>query len=82
MLATRIDGNVGMLGVDYPGLVGPDDAQALAQRLRQCRTEQVQGTPGLLATWQQQGERRAPLFDPATEQAALQAWVQALRATP
>lgn len=80
VLATRIAGNVGMLGDGYTGLVEPDDAQTLARLLVQCRTEQVKGTRGLLALWQQQGEQRAPMFDPATEQAALHAWVQALRA--
>ena len=33
VLATRIDGNLGLLGENYAGLVEPDDADALAQRL-------------------------------------------------
>ena len=33
---------------------------------------------GLLAQWQHECAQRAALFDPATEQAALQQWVQTL----
>ena len=79
VLATRIAGNVGLLGADYTGLIEPDDDQALARRWLQCRKEQLQGTQGVLADWQRQCGHRAPLFDPATEQQALSAWVGALR---
>lgn len=79
VLATRIDGNVGLLGNNYAGLVEPDDADALAVRLLQCRHSQAE-PDGLLARWQRQCHVRARLFDPATEQAALQAWVSSLRA--
>jgi putative glycosyltransferase (TIGR04348 family) len=80
VLATRIAGNVGLLGADYGGLVEPDDDAALAARLLQCRDEQASGTPGLLARWQSQCEARAMLFEPATEKAALQRWLSTLRA--
>ena len=77
VLATRIDGNVGLLGDDYGGLVPPDDAPALAALLRQCRA--TQGQPdGLLAQWQRQCDHRAGRFDPALERAALIDWVQGL----
>lgn len=79
VLATRIDGNVGLLGAGYSGLIEPDDDAALAHLLLQCRAEQQRGAAGLLARWQAQCAQRAALFDPATEQAALQQWVQALR---
>lgn len=79
VLATRIDGNVGLLGRDYDGLVAPDDDAALAERLLQCRHEQALGTAGLLARWQAQCQARAPLFAPEAEAAALWAWVQDLR---
>ena len=79
VLATRIAGNVGLLGEDYEGLVAPDDDAALAERLRQCRHEQPWGATGLLARWQAQCQARAHLFDPAVEAAALWAWVQHLR---
>lgn len=80
VLATRIDGNVGVLGSDYAGFVAPDDDAALAQLLLRCRQEQrsPQGA-GLLQHWQQQCAARAPLFAPERERAALLAWVQGLR---
>lgn len=80
VLATRIPGNVGLLGAGYTGLIGPDDAQALADRLLQCRTEQAQGRTGLLAAWQGQCQERAAWFEPAAEQAALQDWISDLSA--
>ena len=80
VLATRIDGNVGVLGSDYAGLVAADDDAALAQLLLRCRHEQrhPEGA-GLLQRWQQQCAARAPLFAPEREQAALLAWVQGLQ---
>jgi len=80
VLATRIAGNVGLLGAGYSGLIEPDDDLALARQWLQCRSEQAQSVQGLLADWQRQCRHRAPLFDPATEREALQAWVSALRA--
>ena len=80
VLATRIDGNVGLLGADYGGLVEPDDSAALAARLRQCRSEQAAGQPGLLQQWLAQCQQRSALFEPATEREALRQWVSALRA--
>ena len=81
VLATRIAGNVGLLGADYRGLVEPDDDVALAARLMQCRTEQARTEPGLLARCQSQCQERAMLFDPTTEQLALQGWLWALQAS-
>jgi putative glycosyltransferase (TIGR04348 family) len=70
VLASRIDGNVGMLGADYGGYFAPGDAPALVQALRDCRAGL--GEPGgRLAALHAQCELRAPLFDPRTEQAAL-----------
>ena len=77
VLATRIDGNTGLLGTDYAGLVEPDDADALARQLLQCRASQGDAH-GLLARWQQQCAACARLFAPEAEQAALQAWLQRL----
>ena len=79
VLATRIAGNVGLLGADYAGLVEPDDDAALATRLLQCRDEQTHGRNGWLAQWQAQCLARSALFEPALEQVALQQWVTALR---
>jgi putative glycosyltransferase (TIGR04348 family) len=83
VLASRVDGNVGMLGTDYAGYFALDDAQALVALLRRCRQEQVRGVAGLLHTVQQQSAQRATLFDPATEQDALRQLVaEALASVP
>jgi putative glycosyltransferase (TIGR04348 family) len=77
VLASRIDGNVGMLGADYGGYFAPGDAPALVQALRDCRAGL--GEPGgRLAALHAQCELRAPLFDPRTEQAALLALLHEL----
>jgi glycosyltransferase involved in cell wall biosynthesis len=75
VLASRVSGNVGMLGADYAGYFEHGDAPALAELLRRCRQEQI--TPpqdphaGLLAHLQGQCALRAALFAPEAEQAAL-----------
>lgn len=79
VLATRIAGNVGLLGANYAGLVEPDDDAMLAALLLQCRTEQANAVPGLLQQWQAQCAARSPLFDPLTERQALLDWVQDLQ---
>ncbi|WP_332744727.1 selenoneine biosynthesis selenosugar synthase SenB [Hydrogenophaga sp.] len=77
VLASRIDGNVGMLGADYGGYFPPGDVPALVQALRACRAGM--GEPaGRLAALQAQCEARAPLFDPRIEQAALLALLREL----
>ncbi|MEK9953282.1 MAG: selenoneine biosynthesis selenosugar synthase SenB [Curvibacter sp.] len=73
VLASHIDGNVGMLGADYDGYFPVDDATALAQLLRRCRDE-----PGRVSALQAQCGLRAPLFAPAAERAALLALLQDL----
>ena len=73
VLASRIDGNVGLLGEDYAGYFEPGDAHALAQALLALRTN-----ARALAQLQAQCAVRAPLFAPAAERAALHRWVQAL----
>ena len=70
VLASRMDGNVGMLGAGYGGYFPPGDAAALAALLRDCRRDIAQGS-GKLAALQAQCEARAPLFEPAAEKAAL-----------
>jgi putative glycosyltransferase (TIGR04348 family) len=75
VVATRIDGNVGLLGEDYPGYVEVDDAAALAAMMARCR-----GEPSFLESLAQACTRRAPLFDPALEQARLCALVAELLA--
>ena len=73
VLASRVDGNVGMLGADYQGYFEHGDAAALAALLRRLRAEQAGENPadGLLARLRAQCALRAPLFAPAAEQAGL-----------
>ncbi len=66
VLASRISGNVGMLGADYGGYFEPGDAEGLADLLEQCRDD-----PTLLVRLGEQCALRAPLFDPAVERATL-----------
>jgi hypothetical protein len=66
VLASRIAGNVGMLGQDYAGYFRRGDARALARLLARCRDE-----PGLLATLRRQCRARASLFEPRRERLAL-----------
>lgn len=66
VLATRISGNVGMLGPDYSGYFEPRDSEGLATLIERCRDE-----PAMLDGLRQQGVDRAPLFEPKREQAAL-----------
>ena len=69
VLASRIAGNVGMLGADYSGYFEHGDAQALADLLERCSSHHA--SPGLYAQLQSHCAARAHLFDPAAEQAAL-----------
>jgi len=74
VLASRIDGNVGMLGADYAGYFPWGDSAALAQALQRCQQEQrghAQGTAGYLSHLQAQCSLRAPLFAPEVERAGL-----------
>jgi putative glycosyltransferase (TIGR04348 family) len=69
VLASRIAGNVGMLGVDYPGYFAHGDAPGLADLLARCSTPRA--LPGLYAQLQSHCTARAHLFDPKAERAAL-----------
>jgi glycosyltransferase involved in cell wall biosynthesis len=71
VLASRIDGSVGLLGRDYPGYVPVGDTAALARLLRRLETN-----PDFLARLQRAIERRALLFRPAREKAAWQALIR------
>jgi putative glycosyltransferase (TIGR04348 family) len=74
VLASRIDGNVGMLGADYAGYFDWNDAVGLARLLRECRASQSDPN-GLLAQLQKQVVVRAPLFAPERESDKLNALV-------
>jgi putative glycosyltransferase (TIGR04348 family) len=78
VLASHIEGNVGMLGMDYAGYFPPGDAAALARLIDRCA-----GDPLFASLLRSQCAARAPLFAPAAEQAALADLVDnLLRAAP
>jgi putative glycosyltransferase (TIGR04348 family) len=79
VIASRVPGNVGMLGEDYAGYFPPGDSQALAALLREARRTQAE-PGGLLARLAAQGAARAALFEPAAERARLLALVRRLLA--
>lgn len=70
VLASRIDGNVGMLGADYEGYFPWGDDAALAELLRECRAS-LGRADGLLARLTTQCNARAPLFSTARERLAV-----------
>jgi len=77
VLASRIAGNIGMLGADYAGYFDHGDAQGLADALLRCRAA-PHATDLFYSHLQAQCALRAPLFSPANEQAALQQLVREL----
>jgi putative glycosyltransferase (TIGR04348 family) len=83
VLASRIDGNVGMLGAGYAGYFPWGDGPTLAQLLARCRDDAPAGGQGgasFFSHLQAQCRLRAPLFDPAAERAALLALLHELTA--
>jgi len=77
VLASRIDGNLGLLGADYAGCFEPGDAAELAALIERARDDRTM-LPALAA----QCAARAPLFAPAHEQAALLALTRELLENP
>jgi len=73
VIASRISGNVGMLGEDYPGYFEPRDAQALAR----CLVRALEDASYLRALKSACAKRRA-LFAPAREKRAINALVASL----
>ena len=68
VIASRMSGNVGMLGKDYPGYFEVGDAQGLAEcLLAACRD------PGYLEALRAACGRRKALFDPRAEKRSLSA---------
>jgi glycosyltransferase involved in cell wall biosynthesis len=65
VLASRMDGNVGLLGNDYPGYFPVGDTRALARLLQKLESD-----PRFVMRLRQAVVRRAPLFQPAREIAA------------
>lgn len=66
VIASHIDGNIGMLGADYAGYFPWSNAAALAALLAVCRDD-----AGYLDRLRRQVGMRAPLFSPQTECAAV-----------
>jgi glycosyltransferase involved in cell wall biosynthesis len=71
VLASRIDGSVGLLGRDYPGYFPVGDTAALARLLHR-----LESNPDFLARLRRAIARRALLFRPAREKAAWQALIR------
>lgn len=70
VVASRVSGNVGMLGEDYPGYFEAGDAAGLADRLLQaCRDPAYLKALGVSCT------RRKALFEPRVEKRAVNALV-------
>lgn len=77
VLASRVGGNLGMLGADHPGYFDVGDDAALGALLRRCRDDAA-----FLESLRQHAGRRAPLFAPARERQALLALLRALGTLP
>lgn len=73
ILATRIGGNLGMLGPEHPGLFEVGDDAGLAALILRCRDE-----PAFVERLREHGRRRAPVFAPEREREALVQLVQSL----
>jgi putative glycosyltransferase (TIGR04348 family) len=81
VLASRVPGNVGMLGAGYEGYFAHGDAAALARLLAECRDSQSADDPsgGRLARLRAQCALRAPLFAPEAEERAVRRLVEELQ---
>ena len=75
VIASRIPGNVGMLGKRYAGYFEPGDALALAKALTRALRE-----PAFLARLRAGCAARRPLFNPAAEARAVRSLVAGLLA--
>jgi glycosyltransferase involved in cell wall biosynthesis len=73
VLASRIDGNVGLLGADYAGYFALGDAAALAALMRRFLADAA-----FAAQLSAQCAARESLFRPAAERHAVRALVQGL----
>jgi len=66
VLASRVPGNVGMLGRDYPGYFPLFDDKALARLVERCQTD-----PRFYESLRKAVLKRRPLFAPGAERSAL-----------
>jgi glycosyltransferase involved in cell wall biosynthesis len=74
VLASRVPGNIGMLGRDYPGYFPLRDDRALAKLIERCR-----GDAAYYRRLRDAVLRRRGLFTPAAERAALQRALKGLK---
>jgi putative glycosyltransferase (TIGR04348 family) len=74
VLASRVPGNIGMLGRGYPGYFPLSDDRALARLIERCRTDAV-----FYKKLRSAILRRRGLFSPASERAALKRALSGLR---
>jgi putative glycosyltransferase (TIGR04348 family) len=83
VLASKVPGNIGMLGADYEGYFAHGGAAQLAAQLARCQDEQRRFADAPDRTWlarlRAQCDRRAPLFAPEAERAALLQLLQELQ---
>ncbi len=70
VLASRIDGSIGMLGADYDGYFETGDADALAALILRCRED-----PAFYTHLRAQVRARAPRFETSRERDAVRALV-------
>jgi putative glycosyltransferase (TIGR04348 family) len=77
VLASRIPGNVGLLGAGYGGYFELGDDAGLAALLERARDD-----PAMLAALMAQGRARAPLFQPGHERATLRRIVEGALESP
>lgn len=74
VIASRIDGSIGLLGEDYPGFYPAEDAGALREQLLRSESD-----AGYYARLGQACDSRKPLFTPEREMAG---WAELLAALP
>ena len=73
VLATKVSGNIGLLGEDYAGFFAPGDDKRLAELMERCETDAK-----FYAKLEKQVKAKAPLFAPAREKAAIKQLVEQL----
>jgi putative glycosyltransferase (TIGR04348 family) len=73
VLASRIGGNVGLLGEDYAGYFDAGDARSLASAM-----ERLASDAGFASLLEAQCARREPGFRPALERRLVREWLTAL----
>jgi len=71
VVASHIEGSIGLLGADYDGYYAVGDTDELRRVLLRAESDQ-----GFLATLESRCHARAPLFAPSRERAA---WIELLR---